>query len=250
MGLPFLQYALWKISSVEGGPIVEAQYPIRGLTEGPIGGNYAEGKSLGNQHTILQFLNGKTERVKFEAVFFVKSWLEQITDFVDGLKELARADEALGRAHVCQFVWGSYFQVDCIVEQVGEIKWFDLRIDQVPRGAAVPITLLRWTGSPLVETAPQGNRETLYLFARQHETFEMIAQEKYNDPMKGILLRRKNRSLSRPDVGDVVRVLRRNHPAMRASTEPQSIALRYIQEHPDYLVAKANQRARLRSIPE
>jgi len=243
MSLPFLEYALWQLVSLEGGPYFESQYPLQKFKEAGPGSNFAEGKSLGNPYTVLQFLNGKTERCRLDAFFFARHWGEQITDYVDTLKELAKVDETLGRPHVCYFVWGSYFAIDCIVEDVGDIEWGGLRIDQVPRVASVPITLVKWTGSPLVAGAPQGNRETLHIFSRQGTSYEMLAYEKYRNPMLGVLLRRHNRSVKRPYTGAVVKILRRDHPKMKQRIEPTSIAMRKVVREPQFLNAKARERA-------
>lgn len=215
----------WSLVSEDGGPALEGQYTPQNVVEN-VSGAWAQQGTLGLLQPVLQFLGGELETITFDAkvfarfdpVFkFMKTPLMlkdedfDVGDLVEQLRNLPRADEALGRPHVWIFSVGEQLTQRVIVKTVGGIRYDTFR-PMKPLGAGggeirgVLCSFELWRYEPYDVKALVGASESLVTPAREGETYEHITARVYGDPALGEALRRRNPERRDLVAGDLVHV--------------------------------------------
>lgn len=92
----------------------------------------------------------------------------------------------------------------------------------------------------------QKAKETTWVKLRGGQSPEAVAQELFNNPLRGITIRQINPEIYEPSAGDVLRVFDSNHPLMIADVKPLSPALTD-PEFASLVVQIATQRLQIRN---
>ena len=142
----------WTLINLDTGQAVVGPYPPTSLTRN-VASEIGTATSLGREHPIVQWLGGSTETVAFEATLYAETFLDRIEDKVEELLALAHRDEALGRPPIVQFVYGA-LTFRALVQELGGIKYGDLRPNGTYRRVDFAITLVRYEPLDLVATDP------------------------------------------------------------------------------------------------
>jgi hypothetical protein len=196
---------IWTLTSLDRpGTGVEGQFRPSNLTEN-VSGAWAEVSTLGLQQPILQFMRGNLETISFDAKIWAKHsgvlgtglGSDNIKQIVDNIRNLPRADPTLGRPHVFTFTWSEEFQQDVVVRSVGGIRYDHARPESMLgskpsslRGVMFRMDLARYVEYDVA--ALVGASESLIIYAKQGDTFEIIAKRLYGDAKLGEVLRRRN----------------------------------------------------------
>jgi len=237
----FAKEVIWTLSSLDApGTTVEGQYRPSNLVEN-VSGVWAETSTLGLQQPVLQFMRGNLDVITFDAKVFAKHNgvlgtglnSDNIKDLVDTIRELPRADEALGRPHVYTFTWSEEFQQDVVIQSVGGIRYDHARPEYLfgskpssLRGVLFRIRMARYVEYDV--GALVGASESLVIYAKQGDTFEVIAQRLYGDAKLGEVIRRRNPDLEIDGIpqGERIHIIPKAKARRELVLKRQSLALR------------------------
>jgi len=241
LGNIFQKEVIWTLASLDvPGVGVEGQFRPNNLVEN-VSGEWAEVATLGLQQPILQFMRGSLETISFDAkvwakhagVFGTGAGADEIKELVDTIRNLPRVDENLGRPHVFTFTWTEDYQQDVVVRSVGGIRYDSARPEYLLgakpaslRGVMFRIEMARYVEYAVADLVAAS--ESLIIYAKLGDTFEVIAKRLYGDANLGEVLRRRNPGYEVTGLteGDRLHIVpkataRREHNAKR-----QSLALR------------------------
>jgi hypothetical protein len=167
-------------------------------TQQSIGGKIVEAGGYSRDDPLIQWVGGKLKEFTFETRLYSEHSNDNTAEEkLRVLQDLAQRDAYVGRPPLLLFFWGNVLPngMRCFIESVGS-SFDHLRSDGSIRGVTVNITLKKFTRFKLTERNFTPINETVErtpsTFARDGETYEMIAYRIYQDPMYGVLLRRKN----------------------------------------------------------
>lgn len=166
---------------------------------------WAEGNAMNRDNPILQFTHGMQKVLSFEARLFAETNVDTIQPLIEKLEASVTRDPKLGRPPIWIFVWGSVFDIQCVVESIGGVRYDNIRPDGTFRGATCSMTLRRYEPFDLEVTDPDARpKDTFYRVVREGDLWEHLAARQYGDALKGELLRRLNPSQPTPVVGKTV----------------------------------------------
>jgi hypothetical protein len=160
-----------------------------------IGAELPEAGGLSRSSPIIQWLGGKIQTFTFQARLFSGYEGDETAAIkLQSLEFLMEAHEGLGRPPLISFFWGIAIPdgFTCFIESLGDITYDELRPDGSIRGVILNITLKRWQPFRFEQVVTNTGERTPTHIAKHGETYEMIAQREYGDPMLGVLLRRMN----------------------------------------------------------
>lgn len=238
LGDIFQKESIWTLTSLDDGTVVEGQFRPNNLTEN-VSGSWAEVSTLGLQQPVLQFMRGNLETISFDAkvwakhdgVFGTGLGADEIKELVDTIRNLARVDENLKRPHVWTFTWTDDFQQDVVVTSVGGIRYDNARPEGLLRpsslrGVMFSIQLSRYVEYNVASLV--GASESLIIYAKTGDTFEVIAQRLYGDAQLGEVLRRRNPDLELSGIteGDRIHIIPKAKARRELTLKRQSLMLK------------------------
>jgi len=197
------------------------------------GVSWGEATMPGGEYPVVQFAGVVGQRIRFHTLFWAETGVESIDGNVKALEAAVGPDREYGRPPIWLFVWDSVMDpVSVVIESIGGQRVENVR-GGLPiiggaglRGMSFDITLRKYAPFDIVKTDPAARTTDTYRHhVRTGDTWELIARTRYNDPMKGVLLRRRNPDKPLLEIGQIVSVLK---PARLrgVSIAPDSIPLR------------------------
>jgi len=220
-----------------------------------VGARLQNQESLNTQTPNKQWAGGEVETFTFEARIYARDGLSNVASKIAQLKSFARKDEALGRAPIFIFTFGTQLSFTCFVKGLGGIKYDELKSDGTLRGASFSIALekieeseidgdiglaskIKAVGGVITSAVglaagvgliniPGGSLHTIArkVEAKDGDTFESIAANEYNDALVGDILRRANVQIAQIEAGNKVTLVERRE-IFSIEVTPQSNALK------------------------
>lgn len=181
-------------SSLRSGQRITGQFPLQ---EGrhelsaiiPEGGGFSRGNPL------IQWVGGSVETFAFQARLFSEHRDDQTArDKFEELKLLRKPHEPMKRPPLTRFFWGDAIPggMPCFIQSLGGVEYDDIRPDGSIRGVSLNITLKRYTPFTIERVTTSALERTPTYTVRDGDTYEMIAQRVWGDPMLGVPLRQQN----------------------------------------------------------
>lgn len=221
---------------------VTINFPPEDFTYSPGKSNLAIFEGHGCPYPVLQWARGSVDEITFKSILWrhnmgvssevnialYSGQVEGVTEdnYADRIRELShtymkelldklvgltRQYEDLGRPPICIFTW-SIWRVRCLVEQIGNIQIIASDENHVPLGYRFTVTLKRYMNystedSYAISMYDKGRSGfTKHISFNDEDTYELIADREYGDPMLGIALRRLHSSSPFPTTGDVCKI--------------------------------------------
>lgn len=174
--------------------------------------------SAGSAEPDMQWVHGGSRIFRLTSRFRSKTFLDDIRKKGTDLELLRTRDPILGRAPRVSFSWADQ-------EIVGFVTSLEVTILSLwPTGLPREIRFnMEITSAPDI-AGEAGSGETQFIRFGSGETFETLGQRYLGSALLGELIRRQNPKVAgQPEqTGERVKVLEREHPAMRGIVEPQS----------------------------
>jgi len=155
----------------------------------------SSGGGFSMPHPILQWISGGQETISMQVrLFSAHSEDRTAEQKYTMLKDLAQPIPEFGRPPIVSFFWGQLFPdgFPCTIEGYGSEQFDEIRPDGSMRGVTLQLTLKRWQPFYLEQESGTPQERTPSRIAKDGETYELIAQQEYGDPLYGVLLRRMN----------------------------------------------------------
>lgn len=197
---PFPDIKQWYIIVREGtvlfdrGDRISGQFTPQQMTKNK-GSVIAEAGGYSRMSPIIQWVGGKLDTYTFQARLFSAHRDDQTAaDKLTQIEYLMEAESTLGRPPIVSFFWGVAIPdgFPCMVDSIGGITYDEIRSDGTPRGVTLSITLKHRTRFRFEQVVTAQTERTPTHIAIHGETYEMIAEREYGDPMLGVLLRQMN----------------------------------------------------------
>lgn len=170
-----------------------------------VSSGYAEATTLNRDNPVLQFTRGAAKTLSMEVRLFPANNTRDVKPLLDALERACIRDNVLGRPPIWVFTWGTVFDIQVVVESIGDVRYDTLRPDGTLGGATLALALKRYESYDLQLTDPDARpKDTFYRQAREGETWEMLAARHYKQPLWGEHLRRLNPGLEMPALGSTV----------------------------------------------
>jgi hypothetical protein len=161
-----------------------------------LGAQLPEAGGYSRTHPVVQWVGGTVETLTFQARLFSEHRDSQSArDKFETLKLLVNhVDDTLKRPPLVRFFWGNAIPggMKCFVETLGGVQYDEIRPDGSMRGVSMNITLKRFVPFRVVRVTTSPAERTPTHTVRIAETYEMIAQRRWGDPMLGVPLRQQN----------------------------------------------------------
>jgi len=160
-----------------------------------MGANVPDAGGYSREHPLVQWIGGTTETLSFQARLFSEHRDDHsAAEKLDTLKSLKRSLPPNNRPPITRFFWGNAIPggVQCFVQSLGGVKFDEIRQDGSIRGVSLSITLKRFTPFRVVRVVSSPVEQTPIHTVKDGQTYEMIAQNKWGDPLLGVILRRMN----------------------------------------------------------
>lgn len=160
-----------------------------------LGANVPEAGGFSRTNPLVQWVGGTVETLSFQARLFSEHSQDQTaTEKLEQLKKLRESLPPMNRPPITTFFWGLAFPggIRCLVESLGGVKYDEIRPDGTIRGVTLSITLKKVTPHNLVRNVQTPMEQTPLHTVREGETYEMIANRRWGDPLLGVPLRNKN----------------------------------------------------------
>jgi len=177
------------------GDRIAGQFTPQQVTQN-IGAIVPEAGGYSRPSPIIQWVGGQLRTLSMNVRLFSEhsqdntaaAKLEQMEKLVDEYHPI------LNRPPLVAFFWGVAFPdgIPCIIESLGGVTYDEIRDDGTIRGVTLNVTLKKHTQYIIDQTTLPAVEETPVHVVKHGETYEMIAQRRYGDPMLGVLLRQKN----------------------------------------------------------
>lgn len=202
------QNRIWTLFDKERNEFIEGEFVPENVTHN-ISGSLAKEPAVGRDHPIVQWVNGVTEEITFQARMWahhnqditVRQRLERLKLLVRRLADSkdpknSRKRTTPPRPPICSFWWGPKEVLkleSCLIESLGGINYDEIQHNGELRGVTMQLTLVRFEEVTLTTTdTALPDRETRIRRAAQGDTYESIAADEYGDPELGIPLRQLN----------------------------------------------------------
>lgn len=160
-----------------------------------LGASVSDAGGYSREHPLVQWVGGAVETISFQARLFSEHKDDQTaTNKFETLKNLKRSLPPNNRPPITRFFWGNAIPggVQCFVQSLGGVKFDEIRPDGSIRGVSLSITLKRFTPFRVVRVVSSPVEQTPTHTVKDGQTYEMIAQLKWGDPLLGVVLRRMN----------------------------------------------------------
>lgn len=205
--LKFLAAGTWTLINIDSKEALQGQFPTED-NGWDVGANYAEITSLGRQNPILQFLNGAADRLTMKSRFrMAHEFDDSVIEKLNKLVSWARRDAKLGRPPILQFVLGEGDAINAqvVLTAVSGIKYANPSFTGSTREVTFSIHLLKYTEFSIDD---EEVTDTRYHRTAQGETYELICQREYGDPMLGDVIRKQEEQNGKALLvpGDIVKL--------------------------------------------
>jgi hypothetical protein len=228
----FFKDLRWKLDSVDDSFSLTGQFTSTDLVEN-ISANYAEFRSLGRAQPILMFEDNANDTMTFGVRFWAQHnglfgfgiLSDKIDDKVSQLRSLPRPVASLGRPRIFDFSLGESISMRCVVAGVGGISYDRARpMTGDLRGVTTSITLKRFEEYD-VSVAGRAAESLVQPFLAD-DSYEIMAQKFYGEPVLGEALRRRNPELPLPRAGTFIHLPPKQSLANGFALTPQSPVLK------------------------
>jgi hypothetical protein len=190
----------WYMIVQESSPLMDRGHRISGqFTPQQIsqnmGANIPEAGGYSRAAPIIQWIGGKLRTFTFQARLFSSHRDDNTAaEKLAELEYLLEEHEGMGRPPLVSFFWGIAIPdgFPCFVESLGGVTYDEIRLDGSLRGVTLSLTLKRWSPWRFEQVVTTPGQQTPVHIAVHGETYEMIAEREYGDPMLGVLLRQMN----------------------------------------------------------
>jgi hypothetical protein len=157
--------------------------------------NVPDAGGFSRANPLVQWVGGSVETITFQARLFSEHKDDQTAaDKLEVLKNLRIPSPPNTRPPLTRFFWGDAIPggMQCYVQSLGGIKYDEIRTDGTIRGLSLNISLKRYTPFRIVRVLSTPMEQTPTHAVKDGETYEMIAQREWGDPLLGVVLRRMN----------------------------------------------------------
>lgn len=196
----------WKLFSLDTFDELVGQYPLQNPIQN-LGAHYESAFSMNRQDPISQWIHGIAQTWTFATVLRAVDSTDDIRPRVKWLQDSVAKDDKLGRPPLYVWSWGT-IELSCFITSLGGILWQMAPagpLGELPRQVSFNVSLQKYAPFDLDVTDPNAPfRDTFYKNAKIGTTYELMAQERYGEPLWGDLIRRKHPELPYPLAGKVI----------------------------------------------
>jgi hypothetical protein len=197
----------WALLNLDTMKEIVGQFVAQDVEE-TRGNTYAEAPVYRPEGPILQFIRREIDAFSFTTIFWSDSIFYEIDEKVDAVKSLMEVDPKAGRPPICLFACGDIgFSDNVIVKAVGGIKYAEPQAMGKIKGVTFSITVQRYIPFVLQTYDPTAvPLESMYHACGVGDTYEILAQKVYGEPLLGVYLRGKNPELAECEKDQLVKV--------------------------------------------
>lgn len=156
--------------------------------------NIPEAGGYGRTHPIIQWIGGSAEEISFKARLFSEVRDDNTAEFKYAkLRLLTQSHAPFNRPPLTRFFWGNAIPggMSCLISDLSATL-DEIREDGSQRGMVVNIRLRKYTEFTIDRTSQSSMERTPIHVVHDGETYEMIAQKRYGNPLLGVSLRQQN----------------------------------------------------------
>lgn len=154
----------------------------------------ASSAGYSSTNPIVQWISGGQETTTFGMRLFSRHSEDRTAEEkYNMMQDLSTPIPEKHRPPLVSFFWGQVIPdgIPCIIKSVNN-RFDETRPDGTIRGVTIDITLERREEFYLVQESTEPQERTPTRIAKHGDTYELIAEDEYGDPMYGVLLRRMN----------------------------------------------------------
>lgn len=200
----FLKFDGWHLLNTDTFESVNGDFPAENVVDNR-GAAWAEHWALARKYSIQQFLHGETREVSLDVTFWKDHLLDMAAERqLSTLLGFLERDRLYGRPPILEFwIGNSFLSMKCILVSASVKHERPTKLGAMKQ-ARVSISLRQFEPYDEKELA---NFDTRYHISRQGDTYEMLTQREYGDPMLGVEIRRRHPSMPlAPTIGSVVKL--------------------------------------------
>lgn len=182
-------------SQLRAGSVITGQFTPTEFRISGQGSNVPDFGGFSRENPLIQWVGGTAQAITFKARFFSEHAFDSTAEEkLEQMQLLRKCMEPMGRPPLLRFFWGSAIPggMECILESLGDIEFDEIRPDGSIRGVTFSPTFKKYTPPRLERIVISTMERTPVHNVRDGETYEMIAQRQWGDPMLGVALREEN----------------------------------------------------------
>lgn len=153
-----------------------------------------EAGGLSRSNPLIMWLGGSLETLSFQArLFSDDSESQTAREKFEQIKLLRYAQNDLKRPPLVKFFWGSAIPggIQCFIKSISGV-YDETREDGTIRGVVLNITIAKWVPFTIERGLVSSMSRTPTHVVKSGETYEMIANRVYGEPLLGVPLREQN----------------------------------------------------------
>lgn len=211
----------WRIKFLDGtraGQEIVGDFEPRNGVDLQAGASVTQSSGLGDQGSLVSFVGGQSDSLSVTVELFSDGVMDDISGRLDELLSLVRRDPKIKRIPICRFSWGTWLARDVMFVSA-PFRIIRLWANGSPAQVAVSLSMVQVSSLEIETTDPSAlPPESIEVVAAQGDTFELIAQRYYGDPMLGWNLRHRHPELEGGVAvpGTRILVVDREHDEIRA----------------------------------
>lgn len=201
----FLSAKKWFLLNEDTLEVIEGQFPPKGLTQ-DVSSNWAQHTSLNRNTPILQFINGKSDTITFNSMFFSDNFINfyKVKEKIDKLKSWAKRNSDISRPPIVTFWLGDgHLEQTSIIDSVTGIKYGDPTVLGTIRVVEFTVNLIQYESFD-IEATETG--ETRYHRSKERDYYELLAYREYRDPNIGDVIRKRHPTKPIIEAGSIVKL--------------------------------------------
>lgn len=178
----------WFLENLDTSQVIQGQFAPQTTNEN-VGANWATHTTLGRDNNIIQFLNNAPPNISFEGLFYRDAATDSDpNEKLAELKSWARVNASVRRPPVLHFYVGDgHVGMTSVIHSITNIAYERPDVFGRLRSVSFRVELLKYTHFSLDD---EGVKDTRYARAKERDTYELLAQREYGNPLLGDYIRK------------------------------------------------------------
>jgi hypothetical protein len=201
----FLSAKKWFLHNEDTNEIIVGQFAPEGLTQ-EVSSNWAQHTSLNRNTPILQYINGKSDTISFNSMFYSDNFVNfyKVEEKIKKLKSWAKRNSDISRPPIVTFWLGDgHLEQTSIIDSISGITYGEPTILGTIRFVKFTVNLLQYEEFD-IEATETG--ETRYHRSRERDYYELVAYREYKDPNIGDVIRKRHPTKPNIVAGTIVKL--------------------------------------------